>query len=485
MTYGEAVNAHPSARERAVVRHATAADAGAAGRAPMLARVTAELASTMDADVAADRLAQLLVPALADWCVVTLVDDEEPRPGRRRLRDIATWHTDPALRAVVAEYAAARIGAMSEHAFLLDAIRRGELVEVRTGAAVALKGVLHPGRVHGLVDTLAPTWLVVLPLVRAGRTIGALSMFGAARDALGHDELTTLRQVTAAAALALDNARRFRQQRDVAEALQRALLTEPVEPDDLEVVVRYRPAGESTHVGGDWYDAFLQPDGATMFVIGDVAGHDIEAASVMGQLRSMLRAIAVTTKDGPAGVLAQLDAAMRTLRIGTPATVVVARLEQTPEERERGVTRIRWSSAGHLPPMVVASDGSVVVLEARDHGPLLGIVPDSPRNESEVVVERGSTLLMYTDGLIERRDRDLRAGLAELRRTLERVGDEPLESLTDALVAELPADAGEDDVALVAVRLHPQDVRAPHDDDGVPDDLAARAQVTVAPDAAS
>ncbi|NKY41228.1 serine/threonine-protein phosphatase, partial [Cellulomonas septica] len=388
----------------------------------------------MDADVAADRLAQLLVPALADWCVVTLVDDEEPRPGRRHLRDIATWHTDPALRPVVTAYAAARIGALSEHSFLLDSIRRGDLVEVRTGATDALKGVLRPGRVHGLVDTLAPTWLAVLPLVRAGRTIGALSVFGAAREALTGDELTTLRQVTAAAALALDNARRFRQQRDVAEALQRALLTEPVEPDDLEVVVRYRPAGESTQVGGDWYDAFLQPDGATMFVIGDVAGHDIEAASVMGQLRSMLRAIAVTTKDGPAGVLTQLDAAMRTLRIGTPATVVVARLEQTPEERESGVTRVRWSCAGHLPPMVVTPQGTVVTLEARNHGPLLGIVPDSPRAESEVTLQRGSTLLMYTDGLIERRDRDLRAGLGELRRTLARVGGEPLDALCDAQV---------------------------------------------------
>lgn len=480
MTYGEAVNAHPSARERAAVRGDAPADAGGEGRAPLLARVTAELASTMDAEVAAHRLAQLLVPALADWCVVTLVDDEEPRPGRRHLRDIATWHTEPVLRAAVTEYASARIGALSEQSFLLDAIRRGDLVEVRAGAADALKGVLRPGRVHEIVDTLAPTWLAVLPLVRAGRTIGALSLFGATRGALTGDELTTLRQVTAAAALALDNARRFRQQRDVAEALQRALLTEPVEPDDLEVAVRYRPAGESTQVGGDWYDAFLQPDGATMLVIGDVAGHDIEAASVMGQLRPMLRAIAVTTQAGPAGVLAQLDTAMRTLLIGTPATVVVARLEQTPEERERGVTRIRWSCAGHLPPMVVRPDGTVVTLDARDHGPLLGIVPDSPRNESQVVVERGSTLLMYTDGLIERRERDLRAGLAELRRTLERVGGKPLDALCDALVAELPAGAGEDDVALVAVRLHPQDVGDPSRGDEVPEVLAARAQV--APD---
>lgn len=463
MTYREAVNAHRTARDRAAVPGAPPVTAAPLHRAPLLARVTAELASTMDAEVAGDRLARLLVPALADWCVVTLVDDEEPRPERRHLRDIASWHADPSLRPAVEEYAAARIAALTDGSFLVGSMQRGELVEIRTGALDALKGVLRPGPAHELVDLLAPTWLAVLPLVRAGRTIGALSLFGASRAAPTPDELTTLRQVTAAAALALDNARRYRQQRDVAEALQRALLTEPVEPDDLEVVVRYRPAGESTQVGGDWYDAFLQPSGATMLVIGDVTGHDIEAASVMGQLRSMLRAIAVTTGEGPARVLARLDAAMRTLRIGTPATIVVARLEQTPQERREGVTRIRWSSAGHLPPMVRTSDGSVVALDGRNHGPLVGILPDSPRSESVVTLERGSTVLLYTDGLVERRDRDLRSGLAELRRTLERVGGEELDAVCDALVAELPAGIGEDDVALVAVRLHEQDRSAPDD----------------------
>jgi len=147
---------------------------------------------------------------------------------------------------------------------------------------------------------------------------------------------------------------------------------------------------------------------------------------------------------------------MRTLRIGTPATVAVARLEQTPAERERGVTRVRWSCAGHLPPMVVTPAGDVVTLDATGHGPLLGIVPDSPRAESVTPLERGSTLLLYTDGLVERRDRDLRDGLDALRGMLERSGGERLDALCDALVAELPAGVGEDDVALVAVRLHPQ-----------------------------
>jgi hypothetical protein len=426
--------------------------------ASLLARVASRLASTMDAEVAAARLAELLVPALADWCVVTLVDDDESRASHRHLRDLASWHADAGLRPVVRAYAAARIAALSDRSFLAHSLSSGELVVVREGATGALKRVLAPGSTHDLLDRLAPETVAVIPLRRDGRTIGALSLFGdAGRAPLSPAEIATLRQVTDAAALALDNARRFRRQRDVAETLQRVLLTAPVEPDHVQVAVRYRPAGEAARVGGDWYDAFLQPDGATVLVIGDVAGHDIEAAAVMSQLRSMLRAIAVVTEEGPAAILSRLDAAMRTLRISTMATVVVARLEQTPEELAAGVTRLRWSNAGHLPPMVVHPDGAVATLAPAGPGALLGVRPESDRVDHVVTLERGSTLLLYTDGLIESRTRSLPDGLTELRRALERRGRDDLDALADALVADLPAGPGEDDVAILAARLHPQD----------------------------
>ena len=98
--------------------------------------------------------------------------------------------------------------------------------------------------------------------------------------------------------------------------------------------MRYEPAAEAAQVGGDWYDAFLQPDGATVLVIGDVIGHDTVAAAAMGQVRTLLRGIAATTGDGPADVLRRVDQVMQTLQVDTTATAVVARLEQTPEERE-------------------------------------------------------------------------------------------------------------------------------------------------------
>ncbi|PZR52326.1 serine phosphatase [Xylanimonas oleitrophica] len=437
---------------------AVAADRGSLARALLLADVTAQLARTMDPDVAVGRLARLLVPAMADWCVVTLVEDDESRPSRRRLRDVGWWHTDPAQRPVVQEYAAHRIAALSEESFLARALRTTEPLQVPRGATGAIQGVLAPGAARDLIARLAPESVTIIPLVSRGRTLGALSLFnGPERGVISSESLATVRDAVANAAVVLDNARLYRRQRVVAETFQRSLLTEPVQPDHVQIVVRYQPAPEAAQVGGDWYDAFMQPDGSAVLVIGDVVGHDIEAAALMAQVRPMLRGIAVVTQEGPAQVLAQLDSALRTLQIPVMATVLVARLEQTEEERGRGVTRLRWSSAGHPPPMVVDADGSVRALVPSSPAPLVGILPESPRGEDVVVLERGATVLLYTDGLVESRTRPLREGLAELEALLRRVGGADLDTLCDVLLAQLAAESAEDDVALVGVRLHLQD----------------------------
>lgn len=427
----------------------------------LLSDVLGRLGQTLDSEVAVARLARLIVPALADWCLVTLVEDDESRAPRRRLRDVGWWHDDPAVRDLVAEYAATRIAALADTSMLMHAIDSGEVVHVPADAVGALDRVLLPGRARDLVHRLAPASLTVAPLKSRGRTLGALTLFNdAVRPPLAPGELALLTEVASSAALALDNARLYRRQRDVASTFQRSLLDAPVEPDHLEVVVRYQPAAEAARVGGDWYDAFVQPDGGTVLVIGDVVGHDIEAAALMAQLRSMLRAIALVTRQGPAAVLQHLDETVRTLRLPAMATVLVARVEQTADERERGVARLRWSSAGHPPLTVVDPDGSVRIPTTQGSGILLGIDPDRERVDGEIVLERGATVLLYTDGLVERRDRPLRDGLGELRTALAAHAHRDLDDLCDVLLAELPGGPGEDDVALVAVRLHPQDAPA-------------------------
>lgn len=441
-----------------------AADA-ATRRLALTARVTNALSETLEAEEAVARLARMLVPELGDWCVITLVED--PSDGvaaRRRLRDIASWHVDPERRPLVERYARTRLEALADESFLARSLATSEVVAVPQDATAAVAGVLREGEARDLLLTLAPASAVVLPLRARGRTVGAVTLFsGADRPAVSEDDLANAAEVAGRAGLALENARLYRQQRQLAEAFQRSLLTEPPEPDHLQVVVRYTPAAEAAKVGGDWYDAFLQHDGATVLVIGDVVGHDVAAAATMGQVRSILRGVAVTSGEGPARVLEDVDRALRTLQTDAIATAVVARLEQTDDERARGVTHIRFSNAGHPDPMVINPDGTVATLTAVRPDVLLGVLPDARRTESEITLDRGATVLLYTDGLVESRQRTLRDGMVELRDTLVELAaqDLDLDTLCDEVIARLLPGHSDDDVALVAVRLHRQDLPRP------------------------
>ena len=426
--------------------------AEAASRLELLAMVSVQLAATLEAEAAVAHLARLVVPAIGDWCVVTLVDEADIP------RDVGCWHIDPALRPVLERYAAVRLAALTDTSFVAQALRTGRPVLVPAGATASVSTVLAPGEARDLLVSMAPESGAVLPLRAGGRTLGLLTIFrGVDRPALSDGDLTSALEVADRAGLALDNARLYAKQRSLAEGLQRSLLTEPPEPDHCEITVRYVPAAEIASVGGDWFDSFLQADGATTLVIGDVVGHDTAAAAAMGQLRGLLRGIAWHSGAGPAEVLSGLDAAMEGLLIDTTATAVVARLEQTEDELERGITRLRWSNAGHPPPMVVMPDGSVSPLTSLEPDLLLGIDPGTPRVETQVVLDRGATVLLYTDGLVERRGQGLDEGLALLRSTLAELAELPLDEMCDALLARMLPDQAEDDVALVALRLHRQD----------------------------
>src|SRR3954452_18558147 len=417
-------------------------------RLTLLAQVSAELAGTLDVQAATARLPRIVVPALADYCILTVIDaDGHPR-------DVGSWHVDPASRTVLERYAEVRLDAMPMTAPVGRALHANEAV---TFAGDDVLELLPPGRARDLLAVLAPKTEVALPLRARGRTLGLLTLFYADGHQPTHEDVSVAQDVADRAGLAWDNARLFGQQQQMAETLQRSLLTDPPEPDHAEIVVRYLPAAEAARVGGDWYDAFLQPNGSTMLVIGDVVGHDTAAAAAMGQVRSLLRGIAAYSDAGPAEVLRGLDSAMAVLQIDTMATAAVARFEQTEDEAARGVTRMLWANAGHLPPLALHPDGSVAVLADWKADLLLGVDADVVRTESVVTLDRGSTVLLYTDGLVERRDADLDAGLERLRTHLTELADLPLEKLCDELITRLVDGKPGDDVALVAVRLHPQD----------------------------
>ncbi|SDN78819.1 PAS domain S-box-containing protein [Klenkia soli] len=421
-------------------------------RLALLASVNRSLVDAADVPVTVAELPRLLVPTLADGCVVTLLADDG------RPRDVGSWHADPEKRPLLERYTRTRIAAQSLTSPLARALTTGEPVH---HDAAEVRDTLPAGETRDLLDALDSPTSLVLPIRGRDRVRGAVTLFSGPTRARDLDDESTARDVVDRVGLALDNAALLASQSQVAEGLQRSLLTDPPAPNHSEIVVRYIPATESAKVGGDWYDAFLQPSGTTMLVIGDVVGHDIEAAAAMGQLRGLLRGIAAYSDAGPAEVLRGLDAAMEVLQVPTLATAAVARFEQTPDELRRGVTRMVWSNAGHLPPVVVHPDGSLAVLADWRGNLLLGVDPTTRRTEQVITLDRGSTILLFTDGLVERRASTLDDDMARLQEAVVDLAGGTLEELCDGLVSRLVDGRNDDDIALVAVRLHRQDQPRP------------------------
>nr|WP_107469679.1 SpoIIE family protein phosphatase [Streptomyces mangrovisoli] len=215
----------------------------------------------------------------------------------------------------------------------------------------------------------------------------------------------------------------------------------PLEVPDLRIAVRYRPAEAEQLVGGDWYDTVVLPSGLVLLCVGDVAGHGIEAATSMVVLRNALRGLAVTGA-GPGQLMSWLNIVAHHLTGAVTATAVCGLYD--PERRT-----LRWARAGHLPPVLVrAAEAAPLPLVS---GMLLGAVPEAPYEESEIALEPGDTLLMYTDGLIERRDRSVEESLAQLLTTAV-AGPRTLDQQLDRLLTYSRSDT-DDDTCLVGIRV--------------------------------
>ncbi|MGY1701305.1 SpoIIE family protein phosphatase [Geodermatophilus sp. SYSU D00766] len=409
----------------------------AAARATLLVRVAAELSGALDDVSALGRLARLVVPVLADGCVVTVVDREG------RTRDVGSWHADPERRDLLARYARVRLDTLPPESPVGRALRTGEPVSAPVTEVLAL---MSDERTREMLRDLRAESVLVLPLPAESRTVGVLSLYLDAGRLTTPEDHATARAVAVQAGRAIDRVGRQSRQIQLAEALQRSLLTAPPAFPGVELVVRYVPAAEAARVGGDWYDAFSHPDGDAVVVIGDVVGHDTAAAAAMGQLRGLVRGIAHSSRGGPAEVLRGLDEAMAAMHAGTLATAAVARLEA-------GGTRLRWANAGHPPPVLLRPDGGVTALAHEEADLLLGVDPTAERREDVVPLAPGSTVLLHTDGLVERRGNTLDEGTERLHRTLAELAGLPLPRLCDELLARLLQGTPQDDVALVALTV--------------------------------
>ncbi|MBD0675697.1 PP2C family protein-serine/threonine phosphatase, partial [Streptomyces sp. CBMA156] len=333
-------------------------------------------------------------------------------------------------------------------AALAELPRPGESIRHREGSAAArsLAGGIAVLTEPGPEDSCpaGTASLLVLPLAARGRLIGLLTLGRtAAVPAFTPDEAALLGDLAARTATTLDNARRFARSQGIALELQRALLSEPGNPhQNLSLASRYLPSGSSTVVGGDWFETVRLPFGRTLLAMGDVMGHGVEAAVDMSHYRSALRDLAGMDLP-PHRILRRLDDVIAADDSARPATCLLALADPG---------RGRWtlSSAGHLPPALIAPGRPTRLLRVPT-GPPLGTGLGGYEQTVHPLLP-DQTLMLYTDGLVERRAEDIDVSLERLA-ALRLPATGELDDLLDAVLHSLaPPSAAEDDIALLVAR---------------------------------
>ncbi len=429
--------------ERAVARERDAA----LHRLRLLDEIGAAVTATLDVDEALAALAQRLLPDLADLVTVDLRDGEDAQA----LREVVATSVDPR-RAALLRAADDVLPRRRNPGSSVHRVLSGEPYVHLAVTPRYLESVAAGPEQLRLYLEVDMRYGVVVPLAARGRVFGTLTLLRTGPEAVPFTEQDVQFAVETGrrAGLLVDNAAQYTAQRRVAEQLQRSLLPELPSVAGVDLGAAYEPAARHAKVGGDWYDAFVLPGGALGLVVGDVVGHDVAAAATMGQLRSVLRTCAADG-SGPAGVLDQMDRLVATFAVADLATVVYAQLARTPD----GGGLLSWSSAGHPPPLLLTPGRPAVYLP--DGGStMIGVEVAAPRRPATAVLPPGSTLLLYSDGVVERRGADLDDRLAELRTVAAGLVDGGADpgALCGTLVAQARADGSADDAAALAVRLH-------------------------------
>ena len=414
-------------------------DDQATARLDLLARVSDQLTRTLDYDAAVDALGDLTIPALATWGFVAMTDErgryarvhvvvgnpDNQELARRLVGDDLGWLT----RAPRVKEALASPPGFVATPYLVDL---DDTVKRTTPAQLALLKEL------GLASVM------IVPLRARDRVIGVLCLVSDGE--ISADAVLTAAHLGRRAGLALDNVRLLLAERTAALTLQQSLLPTITDIPGLDVATAYVPSGRRAQVGGDWFDVLPLPDGTVGLAVGDVVGHDLRAAASMGQLRSLLRSYA-WEGSSPGAVLSRADELVRGLDIADIATCVYLRWSSGDD----GGAHVVYARAGHPPPLLRLPGGSVVPLDEGLSTPVGLAGPGGA--EAEIDVPRGSVLVLYTDGLIERRDRGLREGIAALSDELSRTPEgATCTQIRDQLVAALVGTPQEDDMCLLVVR---------------------------------
>ncbi|MER7490654.1 SpoIIE family protein phosphatase [Streptomyces sp. NPDC126497] len=413
-------------------------------RLALLAETTTQLTSTLDVDEALRRLVALLAPRLADWVIIDLITERDE-----------VWRT-------VAVHAEGDV--LVRHEDLqgpMPPIPEESLMPLSRALRGVASTLAGPKTYQGtpdsgiaveqarLFDATGMHSAAIAPIRSSRAVLGALTVGRAETPtAFAPVDLPLIEDIARRAGLALDNARLYQRQRKVAETMQNHLLPQMPRLTGLEMTVRYLPAPDASHVGGDWYDAFPLSDASTALVIGDVVGHDLEAAAGMAQVRNMLRAYAWSQHEPPSRIVERLDEAIQHITDVTMATTIFGRVEAAHD----GHWQLSWTNAGHPPPLLISKDGLTRYL-TEGHGILLGTQVTLRRPDATALLPPGSTLVLYTDGLIEEPGQSLDTGLNRLRQHAAALAHRPLPSFTDQLLGRVRPAGNDDDVALLALRV--------------------------------
>ncbi|MFF1325576.1 SpoIIE family protein phosphatase [Streptomyces sp. KS_5] len=417
-------------------------------RLALLDAAVTRVGTTLDLETTCQELVDLLAPSLTDLAAVGIVEEEftdapPPSPGFLRLRKtrgVAPTGMEWVLRQLggPGPYVDVPRGVATRHCLDTGRPWLGNLASDELFQKVTVDRrrteIFRAAGIHSFL---------IAPLITAGRPVGVVLLGRAgSSQPFDDDDLVTIQALADRAALSIDSARRYSYEHTMALELQRALLSEPSTPHPaVEVAARYLPSGRSVLVGGDWYDSIPLPDSRTLLVMGDVMGHGFQAAVAMSQYRSLLRTIAASDA-GVDRILDELDRQVAHLGLDRLATCLLAVLDP-------GAGTCTAASAGHLPPAAVRPDGSIEVLWL-PAGPPIGTGLGGYESLT-VQWNRGTTLLLYTDGLVERRGTDIDVSVQALE-TLSLPVHGPLDDMLDTALARLANGAFEDDVAILTAR---------------------------------
>ena len=432
-------------REQAIVERerAYAAAEAANQRLSLLADASHSLAQSLEPAQVLQRLSEVVLPALGRWVVVGLTADAAAPLLRRDLPEdsdavhvVHVAHASPEQAAALQELVESLTLSTADPVGVGAVVRTGE-AEWLAGASDEELAALAPDE-HVLAELQAarPRSSLTVPLVSRGRTLGAVTV---AEPASGLADRALLTDLAARAAVALDNALLYGQERRTGLTLQRSLLPGAVpQLPGLQVAVRYRPGAAGAFVGGDWYQGVVVGEDL-LLCMGDVMGHGMRSAARMGQLRAIVATLALEGHT-PGELLARLAANSDALLDLELATLLVA--SYSPATR-----RLTVASAGHPPPLLAPLDEAPRFLDVPP-GPPIGSFPGT-YEEVVVDVAPGATFVLYTDGLVEQRGEALDTGLEALRHAL--VGLRlPPEAVADHVLDVLGRSEGAaDDVALL------------------------------------